>query len=58
MVCDIYVVHNAGLVLGQDLYGIKSNEHNVTDQAEHIEGDGYAVFGTQSSRCLCLVSFR
>ena len=56
--CDIYVVHNAGLVLGQDLYGIKSNEHNVTDQAEHIEGDRHAVFGTQCSRCLCLVSFR
>ena len=58
MVCNIYVVHNAGLVLGQDLYGIKSNEHYVTDQAKHIEGDGYAVFGTQSSRRLCLVSFR
>ena len=56
--CDIYVVHNAGLVLGQDLYGIKSNEHNVTDQAEHIEGDRHAVFATQCSRCLCLVSFR
>ena len=56
--CDIYVVHNAGLVLGQDLYGIKSNEHNVTDQAEHIEGNWHAVFGTKRSRCLSLVSFR
>ena len=56
--CDIYVVHNAGLVLGQDLYGIKSNEHNVTDQAEHIERDWQAVFSTQRNRCLCLVSFR
>ena len=56
--CDIYVVHNAGLVLGQDLYGIKSNEHNVTDQAEHIEGNWHAVFGTERSRCMSLVSFR
>lgn len=58
MVCDIYVIHNAGLVLGQDLYGIKSNEHNVTDQAEHIEGDRHDVLGTQRTRYLCLVSFR
>ena len=58
MVCDIYVIHNAGLVLGQDLYGIKSNEHNVTDQAEHIEGDRHDVLGTQRARYLCLVSFR
>jgi hypothetical protein len=57
-VCDIYVIHNAGLVLGQDLYGIKSNEHDVTDQAEYIEGDRHDVLGTQRTRYLCLVSFR
>ena len=58
VVCDIYVIHNAGLVFGQDLYSIKGNEHNVTDQAEHIERNWQAVFSTQRNRCLCLVSFR
>ena len=36
----VFAVDDASLVWAVDLHGIEGDEHNVADQASHIEGDG------------------